>query len=100
MGMGRLRMQEPFGMGAQWPFAHAPGEPLGGEAMRKAASMGLWRVAGNAFICESKKDFWKIRGNRIVRLVGDEVDNGDSLAAAPEDDPGEFLDGLLGDLTF
>ena len=98
--MKRLTMTATFGIGS-------PGHPdrlhrsdLSGEVLRKAASMGLWRVAGNAFICESSKDFWKIRGNKIVRLVGDEVDNGDSLAAAPEDNPSGFLDDILGDLTF
>ena len=96
--MGRLWVQVPFGVGAAGLSNHLPRGSTG--VLRKAASMGLWRVAGNAFICESSKDFWKIRGNKIVRLVGDEVDNGDSLAAAPEDNPSGFLDDILGDLTF
>jgi len=71
------------------------------RAVAKVAyMMGLSRVAGNTFVCESTKDFWRVSGNRIVRLVGNEVDYGDKLVAAPEANPAEFLDGILGDLEF
>jgi hypothetical protein len=32
--------------------------------------------------------------------VGNEIDNGESLAAAPQDNPAGFLEDILGDLTF
>lgn len=98
--MGRLTMASPFGLVSPGHLDRLRPANLSGEVLCKAASMGLWRVAGNAFVCSSTRDFWKIRGNKIVRLVGDEVDNGDSLAAAPEDNPSGFLDDILGDLTW
>jgi hypothetical protein len=96
--MGRLRVQVPFGVGAVRLFNHLPRGST--EALRKAASMGLQRCAGNTFICQSTKDFWQVRGNKIVRLVGNEIDSGDRLAAAPQDNPAGFLEDILGDLTF
>jgi hypothetical protein len=61
----------------------ASAEPISPEIKSKIASMGLTRVAGNAYLCESTKDFWKVQGNKIVKLTSDEVDNGDKIAAAP-----------------
>jgi len=92
--MGHLKTAMAFGLGEK----EAVGIPA--DVLRKAASMGLTRVAGNTFICNSTKDFWKVKGNRLVRLVGNEVDNGDHLAAAPKENPDRFLEGILGDLTF
>jgi hypothetical protein len=60
----------------------------------------MHRVAGNVFECPSTKDFWKVQGNNIVRLVGKEVNEGDSIPAAPEDKPAAFLANILGDLEF
>jgi len=98
--MGRLAMQEPFGLDAPRLFNHLAATEVSLDVMRKAASLGLSRCAGNTYICPSKSDFWQIRGNKIVRLVGEEVDNGDHLQAAPEENPAGFLEGILGDLTF
>lgn len=67
---------------------------------KKIAAMGLERVAGNAYRCKSTQDFWKVDGDKILRLSADEVDNGDHLAAAPADNPGMFLSSILSDLTF
>ena len=68
---------------------------------QKIASMGLERVAGNAFRCPSSKDFWKLDGDKLIRMTKEaEVDNGESLAAAPADAPGNFLSTILADLTF
>ena len=97
--MGKLRMESPYGLDATPIISDLPAG-LPESVLRKAASMGLQRVAGNTFICESTKDFWQVRGNRLIKLVGNEVDNGESLAAAPEDDPGQFLEDILGDLTW
>ena len=97
--MTKLAMLEPFGLSTLMFFNYQPHSGQS-EEIRKAASYGLYRVAGNTFICESTKDFWQIRGNKIVRLVGEMVDNGDRLSAAPADNPSQFLDDILGDLTF
>jgi hypothetical protein len=98
--MGRLILQVPFGVGAAGLFNHFSRGST--EALRKAAAMGLrlQRCAGNTFICQSTKDFWQVRGNKIVRLVGNEIDSGDRLTAAPQDNPAGFLEDILGDLTF
>ena len=60
----------------------------------------LRRVAGNVYECPSTKDFWKVNGNKIVKLVGNEVNQGESIQAAPEDRPAAFLAGILDDLEF
>ena len=70
------------------------------EVQQQITSWGLTRVAGNAFICESSKDFWQVKGNKIIKLTGDEVDNGERIAGAPEDKPERFLAGILDDLEF
>jgi hypothetical protein len=98
--MGKLRFQKPFGVVSSQVFNHLSPLSMSKEVLRKAASLGLSRCAGNTFICESTKDFWQVRGNRLVRLVGNEVDNGERLPAAPEDNPAQFMDDILGDLTF
>jgi len=70
------------------------------EAQKKVASMGLNRVAGNVYECPSTRDFWAVRGNKIVKLVADEaVDDGSSIPAAPKNRPMEFLTSVLDDLT-
>jgi hypothetical protein len=58
------------------------------------------RVAGNVYECPSTKDFWKVQGNKIIKLVGNEVDNGESIPGAPDDRPQAFLAGILDDLEF
>jgi len=58
------------------------------------------RVAGNVYECPSTKDFWKVQGNRIVKLVGNEVNQGESIQAAPNDAPSAFLAHILDDLEF
>src|ERR1700674_2540527 len=58
------------------------------------------RVAGNVYECPSTKDFWKVQGNKIVKLVGNEVNQGESIPAAPEDRPAAFIANILDDLEF
>jgi len=58
------------------------------------------RVAGNVYECPSTKDFWKVQGNKIVKLVGNEVNQGESIPAAPDDKPAAFLANILDDLEF
>jgi|SRR5208337_3408483 len=60
----------------------------------------MHRVAGNVFECPSTKDFWAVKGNKIIKLVGAEVDNGESILGAPEDKPQAFLANILDDLGF
>ena len=60
----------------------------------------MTRVAGNVYECPSTKDFWKVQGNKIVKLVGNEVNNGESIPAAPDDKPAAFLAHILDDLEF
>jgi hypothetical protein len=63
-------------------------------------SLMMRRVAGNVYECPSTKDFWKVQGNKIVKLVGNEVNQGESIPAAPEDRPAAFIANILDDLEF
>jgi hypothetical protein len=79
-------------------FASLAAYPL--EIQQQIANWGLTRVAGNAFVCESSRDFWVVKDGHIRKLVGNEVDDGDKIAGAPEDRPQAFLADVLGDLEF
>lgn len=70
------------------------------KGVRKAASMGLIRVAGNMFECPSSKDLWKVSGDKVIRISGSEVDNNENLKPANEDDPKSFLASILAELEF
>jgi len=63
-------------------------------------SLMMRRVAGNVYECPSTKDFWKVQGNKIVKLVGNEVNNAESIPAAPDDKPAAYLASILDDLEF
>jgi hypothetical protein len=63
-------------------------------------SLMMRRVAGNVYECPSTKDFWKVQGNKIVKLVGNEVNQGESIPAAPDDRPAAFIANILDDLEF
>jgi hypothetical protein len=58
------------------------------------------RVAGNVYECPSTKDFWKVQGNKIVKLVGNEVNQGESIPAASSDKPAVSLASWLDELEF
>jgi len=90
-------MSTPFGLGQSRQDATTD---IPASTLRKLASMGFERVAGNQFVCQSTKEFWQVKGNKLVRLVGNEVDAGDRLTAPKDDNPAEFLESILGDLTF
>jgi hypothetical protein len=107
LNMGKLRAGSSFGLGGSATtssvfsknhFSSETKQPS--EVKQKIASMGLNRVAGNVYECPSTKDFWKVQGTKVVRMATDEVDNGESLAAAPHDTPANFLASILDDLTF
>lgn len=75
--------------------------PLPPATQKKVASMGLERVAGNVYECPSTHDFWKVQGNKIVKLVGsDEVDNGESIVSAPRKNPQGFMGSVMDDIEF
>lgn len=105
--MAKLRHTASFGLGGNKAtekvfsknhFASAT--PIPAEVKSKIASMGLQRVAGNVYECPSTKDFWKVQGNKIVKLTPDEVSNGERIAAANTDAPQISLKGFLDDLSF
>ena len=105
--MGKLKAGSSFGLGGgkvtETVFSknhYSSQTELPSGVRIKIASMGLNRVAGNVYECPSTKDFWKVQGNKVVRLTIDEVDNGESIAAAPSRDPANFLAHILDDLTF
>ncbi len=80
---------------------HFASAKLPAAIQRKIASMGLVRCAGNVYEAPSTKDFWMVSADGgIRRLCGDEVDNGESIAAAPKDQPMQFLESILDDLSF
>jgi hypothetical protein len=58
------------------------------------------RMAGNVYECPSTKDFWKVQGNKIVKLVGNEVNQGESIPAASSDKPAVSLASWLDELEF
>lgn len=64
------------------------------------ADWGMVRVAGNVYECPSTKDFWKVQGGSIKKLVGNEVDNGESIPAASDENPAKSLTAFLDDLEF
>ncbi len=104
--MAKLQHTASFGLGGTattesvFSKNHFSSAKLSPEVRQKIASMGLSRVAGNAYICESTKDFWQVKGNKVIRLTIDEVDNGEHLPAAPSNDPAQYLAAILNDLTF
>jgi hypothetical protein len=63
-------------------------------------SLMLRRVAGNVYECPADRSFWAVKGGRIIKLVGNEVDDGQSIPAAPDDKPAAFLANILDDLEF
>jgi len=82
--------------------AHNRFSSLSLETQSKIASMGLLRVAGNVYEAPSTMDFWKVTSEGGIKRLcsGDEVDNGESIQAAPQDKPMEFLSSILDDLSF
>lgn len=106
--MGKIRPTTGFSLGSQktandgvFTVNHfISTAPLASELKQKIASMGLERVAGNIYECPSTRDFWKVKGTSIVKLVGDEVDNGEAIKAAPKSNPRGFLGAVLDDISF
>jgi hypothetical protein len=105
--MGKLRSATSFGLGAQksadggvFSANHfVSSVPLPPEVKAKIASMGLERVAGNAYECKSDRSFWEVKNGKIMKLVGDEVDAGQSIQAAPKNDPMGFMGSIM-DIEF
>ena len=67
--------------------------------LKQAKDMGLRRVAGNLFERPASRDFWKVnKEGQIVRLVGSEVDLGESLEPADANDPETYINRIMADL--
>ncbi len=105
--MGKLSAGTSFGLGGQKTASSvfsnnhfSSKTKLSTEVSQKIASMGLTRIAGNVWECPSTHDFWKVQGNKVVRMATDEVDNGERIAAAPSNEPMGFLSAMLDDLSF
>ena len=107
--MGKIHFKTAHGLGASSTteavfsknhFASATAIPR--DVQSYIDQFALRRVAGNVFECPSTKDFWKMQGNKIVKLVGsgEVVNNGESIQAAPDDKPAQFLAHILDDLEF
>jgi hypothetical protein len=104
--MAKLQAAASFGLGGKpttesvFSKNHFSSETkLSPEVRQKIASLSLQRVAGNCWECPSTHEFWAVKGNSVIRLVVDEVDNGESLAPASSNNPANYLADILGDLT-
>ena len=82
--------------------ASAPGYMSDAEVQKIALQMGLpglRRVAGNVFENPANRDFWKVDGGKILRLVGSgEVDFDESLAPASAEDPESHIASMMAEL--
>ena len=104
--MKKLSHMSAHGVGAGRESAQLPSLPSINHAksasLNKVAAQvkqrGLRRVAGNVFVCPSSKDFWGVKGNKLVRLTSQEVDNGESIAIpsgrSPQDSITQIFDGI------
>lgn len=68
--------------------------------IKKASFMGFIHIAGNLFECPSSKDLWKVKGGKIFRLTGKEVDNKERVKPADPKNPSKFLRDILSELEF
>jgi len=74
---------------------------LSASVREQIANLNLYRVAGSIYECQSDREFWKVKGNKIIRLVdADEVDSGQSIPAAPKNEPMAFLESIMNELEF
>lgn len=78
----------------------ASATPIPRDVQQYIDKYAMQRVAGNVYECPSTKDFWKVQGTKIIKLVGNEVSNGESIPGAPDDKPAAFLANILDDLSF
>ena len=107
--MGKIRSVTSFGLGAQksadsnvFTVNHfISAAPMAPAVKVKIASLGLVRVSGNIYEAPSTRDFWAVKGGKILKLTGDDVvDNGESIQAAPKNDPMGFMGSLMDDIEF
>lgn len=82
----------------------ASGGSIPDRVSKQAREMGLGaltRVAGNIYAAPASQDFWKVGSDgNLVRLVGSEVDLGESLSPADVHDPESHLASILADLEY
>ena len=101
--LGQMRAQS-VGLSRDdtWDFLssnHFKSASITASLSTQIKSHGLRRVSGNIFVCPSTQDFWSVKNGKIIRLIGMEIDSGDSITGAPADDPSGFISGLMGELT-
>ena len=70
------------------------------KGLKKAATLGLIRIAGNMFECPSSHDLWRVEGDKVMRISSVEVDYNEKLKPADPDDPNGFLKDILAELEF
>ena len=106
--MGKIRAASGFGLGAGkssdsgiFSVNHfASSVPIPTVVKAKIASLGLVRVSGSVYECPSTRDLWAVKGGKILKLTGDEVDQGESIQAAPDENPQRFLSSIMGDIEW
>ena len=74
-------------------------EKTAANLSKTAALKGLTRIAGNVYINNSSKDMWSVKGGKLIRLTGLEVDNGESIKITITN-PEQDLENIMDDLTF
>lgn len=82
------------------PKRSKTGSKASAKGLQKAAGMGLIRVAGNMFECPSSKDFWRVDGDKVIRVSSVEVNLNEKLQPADSNNPDRYLEKLLSELEF
>ena len=82
------------------PRKLASSKQVSERGLKKAAQLGLIRVAGNMFECPSSHDLWRVDGDKIMRVSSVEVDYNEKLKPADAEDPDKFLKDILAELEF
>ena len=97
-GTGSDLLGEVLGLIPEQPAMKTASAEVPPSMLKIAKGMGLIRLAGNVFSKPASKDFWKVDGDKIVRLVSSEVDLDESLEPTSTDDPEGHIASLLAEL--
>ena len=78
------------------------GRDMGVDLQRVAGHVYESRVAGNAYALPAKRDFWGVKGGKLVRLTGadTEVADDEHLDPADIEDPERSQRSIFADLEF
>jgi hypothetical protein len=104
--MRKIYSKTAHGLGTDKPEAifsknhFASAQPIPRNVQHYIDQFSMHRIAGNVYECPSTKDFWKVQGGKIIKLVGSEVNNGEMIPSAPDDKPEMFIANILDDLEF